>query len=413
MGGSRRDTGQAKPSRAKRDHEMSGRLEQTIEILPWDWRHRIGFDISLRANVRDIASRALEDEKRIISELIDFFSCYVSIDNLLNSILSGDLEQVECLEAVEPSSILAIPKCLEKNTLEKLRKTERIVGEKLPILEDLVKHSLKSSLVVDPERAMGIVFGEKLNELIAYGKSELQRAKEISRCEDISKNSNKSSKEDAPRAAIMKYMRRIKESKKLMDWLGEIEVPSFDVTVMKGSGFAEYWPWFLTEDRTTNELILYENSDSVRKDQLYPTLNHELYPGHAYFYHQLEEICPRFVDHGAYALVEGWATWAEWNGIEEGYCAQSRLFRLEGLCTLKYDSIDDAEKLVSFIQSHGYSELNAMEGCLQFYQYPALGLSYTLGALWFERLFHTSTPRQFFSEMKSLNRGWGDFFRLW
>lgn len=392
---------------------MNGRLKNTNEILPWDWRHRIGFDVGLRKKIRDISSSALRDEKIIINELIEFFSCYISVDNLLGSIISGDFKRVDSLGALPLSNVLAMPKSLEKVTLDKLHKAEMTVGNKLPQLEEIVRYSLKSGVVVDPEKAMKIVFGDALNELMVYGESQLQTAKDSLCAEERCKKSISGLRAEEPRSAVAKYINRIKKSQKLREWLGEIQVPIFDVTVTKGAGFAEYWPWFLTEDKTTNELILYENSDSTREDQLYPTLNHELYPGHAYFYHKLEDSCPRFIDHGAYALVEGWATWAEWNGIEEGYCTQSRLFRLEGLSTLRNRSIENAQHLVLFIQSHGYSELNAMEGCLHFYQYPSLGLSYTLGALWFEKLFKTSTPKHFFSEMKGCNRGWGDFFRLW
>lgn len=387
---------------------MTGRLSNTMEIGPWDWRHRIGFDLNLRKEIEAALNYQITNSKegQIMNKLLRFFSRYMSIDCLIDTVLSGRFELLEGLSSLPEENVLALPSIVQHIVKKKYYQAEQLLGDQVQPLRRLLDVACSTNTVVNPIDPMTIVFGDMLEDLVSYGKREASTEKFPSY---------------APEAGVVKdlksvidtYRRRLKRDSAGTSLAQVSNCNNFLTTIVNGPGFAEYWPWFLTENSTTNELIIYQNEDSMRTNQLYPTLNHELYPGHAYFYQSLEQHKPRFVDHGAYGFVEGWATWSEWNGLNEGYCHQSRSFRLRSIQFLEADSLRYADKLFSFMRDEGYNECNAMEACLQFFQYPSLGLSYALGAIWFEKHFRDSNPFQFFEYLSSNDLGWGDFFRLW
>ena len=387
---------------------MPGRLYNIMEIGPWDWRHRIGFDLNLRREIKialqnqNINSK----ERQIMNEIFDVFSGYISIDCLIDTVLSGKVRLLEDLASLPEENVLALPSIVQHVVKKKYFEAEQILGDQVRPLGKLLDLACSSNTVINPVTLMSIVFGDTIDDLVSYGKVEASN-------EGYPSNAHKAEVVKDLNLIIATYQKMLKKISAKTSLATVSNCNEFTTTIIKGPGFAEYWPWFLTENSNTNELVLYENEDSMRIDQFYPTLNHELYPGHAYFYRSMEQSKPRFVDHGAYGFVEGWATWAEWNGLNEAYSRQSRFFRLRSLHFLEADSPKYAEKIFSFMRDEGYNEQNAIEACLQFFQYPSLGLSYTLGALWFERYFRDSNPFHFFDYLSSNDLGWGDFFRLW
>jgi len=387
----------------------AGRLCKTEEISPWDWRHRIGFDASLRGRILEIAnSRCISrQEKQIINELIEYFTDYISVDCLINTITEGDYAALAEIRFLEKTKILSVPSICQGIILRKYNQLERALKEEAHPIMDMIGAAFDTQHIARPMEAMGIVFGDMLEDIIDYGKEE-------SKIAPINVNQQKSILPDDAQSILKEYEKQLRSglTKDLPTHESSVK-QSFTLKTTKGAGFAEYWPWFLTEKADTNELILYENEDSLREDQFYPTLNHELFPGHAYFYQLMERARPRFVDHGAYALVEGWATWAEWNGLKPEYASHSRAFRLRSLSLLDCESACNAIDIYTFMKHEGYGEENATEACLQFFQYPSLGASYTLGAIWFEQYLSGKKPLDFFEELSRCDRGWGDFFRIW
>lgn len=387
---------------------MAGRLPNTQELGPWDWRHRIGFDLDLRREIETAVNLEIANsaERQVMNELITFFSRYISVDCLIDTVLRGRVAILDKISSLPEENVLAVPGILHHLMRNKLERAEELHGDQVKPLRKLVSLACSTNTVVNPIEPMSIVFGDDLCDLISYGKRELSGARYPSR-------SPKAGSVKDVESVVATYQRQLERALEGRLLAQKSSRNKFFTTLVKGPGFAEYWPWFLTESSDANELILYENDDSMRKDQLYPTLNHELYPGHAYFYKCLEEHQPRFVDHGAYGFVEGWATWSEWNGINPAYCRQSRSFRFRSIQFLEADSLKYADKLFSFMREEGYNEQNALEACLHFFQYPSLGLSYTLGSIWFENHFRESDPFHFFEYLSSNALGWGDFFRLW
>lgn len=73
---------------------------------------------------------------------------------------------------------------------------------------------------------------------------------------------------------------------------------------------------------------------------------------------------------------------------------------------------EDIQDNIAAVTSRlGYSKDMASTNIEYYFQYPGFGLSYALGALWFEERFSTIEPMAFFESIKE--KPWGDFFALW
>lgn len=387
----------------------AGRLCKSEEILPWDWRHRIGFDASLKKRIQRITGSIYisSKEKLIIDELIEYFVDYISVDCLLNTLLEGHCDPLADLKFLDKTKILSVPSICQGIIINKYQQLEGILHDQSHPVKDLIEVAFNTQYVARPMDSMKIVFGDMLPNLIGYGKAESIKAPQsVIRRKSILPDDASSIVEEYSKLLMSGLPRDLLEQEKAYD-------PCFVTRSIKGPGFAEYWPWYLTQKEILNTLILYENEDSLREDQFYSTLNHELYPGHAYFYQYLEKARPRFVDHGAYALVEGWATWAEWNGFMPEFATHSRAFRLRSLTLLDFESVCNVTDIYAFMSNEGYSDANVIEACMHFYQYPSLGVSYTLGAIWFEKYLSGRGLNDFFEELSRCDLGWGDFFRIW
>jgi hypothetical protein len=372
-------------------------------ITEWDWRYRVGFDEELRRHIKELANLCLAEERDVIHELLDYFSQIISIDCLIESILDGRNELLDLDFVSLEKGLLPLPSPCAHLVERKFNLVAKKYPEHTSGLRSALDTALSVDIVASPLEPLRIVFGDQLDFLIRYGQAQSLEVPypNIANGRILSNVSS----------AVQEFLCEVANNEKLIESLGRFTLPQCIIRVEKGPGFAEYWPWFLNSRHHKNELIIYENSDSLREDQLIPTLNHELFPGHAFFYQQIEHLNPKFIDHGALALVEGWATWAEWHGIHEEFSTQARAFRLRTLPFIKLSQIADSLHITQSLQNEGYSNQTAIDGCLQFFQYPAMGASYTLGALWFENRFMNSSPHEFFRFMKK--RNWGDFFRLW
>ena len=85
---------------------------------------------------------------------------------------------------------------------------------------------------------------------------------------------------------------------------------------------------------------------------------------------------PPFFDHGAMGLIEGWATWCEWN-VEGGpYERHARASRLAALSFFDLDGEGVFDLYVSAMVQSGLSVEAASNAALYFFQYP--GFSYRL-----------------------------------
>src|SRR5208282_5832255 len=79
--------------------ESQGRIRG---IYAWDWRYRVGFDLRLRREVEGaIGGIRGRDESRIMRNVLQWASRFVSFDALLDALTRGDVSP-EVLEEIDP-----------------------------------------------------------------------------------------------------------------------------------------------------------------------------------------------------------------------------------------------------------------------------------------------------------------------
>ncbi len=158
-------------------------------------------------------------------------------------------------------------------------------------------------------------------------------------------------------------------------------LPEFAVSTDDApDGFGEYWPTELSAD-ATDRLVMHYNPDSARADTLRATLAHEV-AGHAAFYTAVRNLGAPWFDHGAFALVEGWATWAEWH-LAPIAAPGPETFGLIGLLDAECDEV--SRRVPQLARARGYSDRAALYSLMLFSEHPGLQLSYVLGGLWLTR----------------------------
>jgi hypothetical protein len=187
-------------------------------------------------------------------------------------------------------------------------------------------------------------------------------------------------------------------------------IPDFNTALSSGAGFAEYWPTTLT-GADQNRLIIYDNPDQLGYENFQATIAHEVL-GHGTFYAFASQANAPFFDHGAMALIEGWATWCEWEASAPQFGHYLRAVRCSAL---RRFSLRDPGEIERQIEADtvllGYSSSVAASSIENFFQYPGFGYAYSLGALWFEDRLREEEPRHFLESMRG--QPWGDFFALW
>jgi hypothetical protein len=212
------------------------------------------------------------------------------------------------------------------------------------------------------------------------------------------------------RITVNSLLELLMDSSHVHALLGDMSIPNFEIVLNEGPGFAEYWPAELSGP-TSNQLIVFDNPDQLRVGTLQTTLAHEVL-GHGVFYEAESSYAPPFFDNGAMCLIEGWATWCEWNASATPHGEYFRSARLFGLRHFYEEDVDKLlQSIPDDIRKLGYSDAAATSGLMYFFQYPGFSLSYTLGALWFEKTFQSTPPAKFFTSLNG--RPWGDFFQAW
>lgn len=375
-------------------------MNSRVVIKSWDWHYRVGFDTTLAQEIKLVADGlGATTERHILLEQLDVFSSMVSISALCDALEETPDRFQELLAGINTQRLLYVPPLLTPALKERI--------EQLPTRLDSEKIELAGLLDIAStlrfrnynKEIFGPVFGAELNDLTSRGLGVMPSAPEDTL---IERNDLKTRVNSLLGFLLDRYH--------IQATLGEAPVPEFDVVFREGSGFAEYWPAELLGTES-NQLIVYENPDQLRLGTLQTTLAHEVL-GHGVFYDAESRYSLPFLDHGAMCLIEGWATWCEWNASATPHGKYFRSARLYGL---RHFYEEDVENLLvnipNDIRKLGYSDGAVSSGLMYVFQYPGFSLSYTLGALWFEKKFQSSSPIEF---LKTLNgRPWGDFFKTW
>lgn len=375
-------------------------MKKRVIIDSWDWHYRVGFDKALAKKVKLIASELQnKSEQQILLQQFDIFSSMVSISALCDALEENPEQFENYISGIDNCRLLYIPASLETIFRDRIEQLPHLLATEKKEVIKLLSTAIDSDFINYHQNIFEPIFGNELKCLTDKGLSNIPLVPK-----------DKLIDRDDLRETVNYLLEMLIKSARVSALLGDIAIPDFDIILKEGPGFAEYWPAELL-DSTFNQLIIFDNPDQLHIGTLQTTLAHEVL-GHSVFYEAESNYVPPFFDHGAMCLVEGWATWCEWNASERPYGEFSRDARLFGLRNF-YEK--DADKLLQTIahdiRSLGYTDAAVTSGLVYFFQYPGFSLSYTLGALWFEKKFQDIQPSNFFESLK--NRPWGDFFKLW
>jgi hypothetical protein len=367
----------------------------TVTLIDtWDWHYRVGFDLALAQRIRASISALPDRYGVILGHELEAYESFASVVQFLEAVRETPDAAAEFLDVAEEKRILPLAGH-SKTTLEQLT-------VKLPV-PDAVKQRIDKLLsrAIDakyenPHRALfEPVFGCALDRLLTVVPG------------------GRTLREPSPNEAMPARTRIAALLQEHQDFTYRhyrTTTCGINFTIEErpddGSTFAEYWSAELLGEET-DKLILYErtiNSDIEEQDA---TLIHEVI-GHGFFYNLARQIRPPYFDHGAIAYVEGWATAIEWQLSSPSYARHQIDLRLRAL-NLFDDSDKDAvcTRLSAIYSSAGLGEDQTRLAVRNYFQYPGLAYSYSLGGLWF-RDYLEQAPLWLLAKQHP----WGNFFRL-
>lgn len=369
-------------------------------VESWDWHYRIAFDDALRVNIKFAAGEIQDSPSAgIFWSGLETWTNLLSVSCLVQAVVENPKDAEAYIRTAESRKALYMPQFLADRYAGVVKEIKSLgVSEKRRLL-DIIASASCNSFENFHREIFSPVFGETLNVLLREA----------------------SSREVLPPVDSPIDLAQLRASVEVIldDILASVPpllrplttyIPEFDIRIEKGQGFAEYWPRSLTK-KSKAELLVFETVDQLGYRNLRATIAHEII-GHASFYGLSELSAPSFYDHGAMALIEGWATWCEWKVADVELGRALRLARCNSLT--RFDAVDPIEiqrSIRSFAHLQGYSDAVADASIEYFFQYPGFNYSYALGALWFERKFAAVTPSEFFSGLRG--KAWGDFFAAW
>lgn len=338
------------------------------ELTAWDWRWRAPFDLELSQQIRsaatDLATCGFTQQAEIMSHLLDHACRYASLGGLIESLAEEHdaKRRHELIERAADRRLNGIPSYLQTAMDKKIEEVAVDDAERRAL--SALRRDRSGQPWREPHTgALQLVFGTRLPNLLEVGR-RLRPASGI----DV----------DLGRALRPKDLQETIDSFLSSHPALDPLVPRFSVRIAQATGFGAYWPQELT-GASEDKLEVWANADSLRPVALRQTLAHEI-AGHGVYYGLLRRKQPSFVDHGALALVEGWATFAEWMlpGMSGPGGARMAWLDLVGAAE---DTVRD--EIPRIVRAQGYSMQQAESALLMWTQLPAYQLSYQLGALWF------------------------------
>jgi len=391
------------------------RLTKPYDIMTWDWRYKIGLQPSLKQTIRDKINILPKKQKELYQDLIFYFNQYISLHSILEKLHSPTEKQWDQLNfptiSLTKGKLLWIPPLIQE-PIERLMNEIIVVNPQFEdILRELFDHGVHAGKVPDYKQQFSIIFGHYFPKVIDHANNlapfSYQTPKQMIDEQDI-----------LPFAE--KTLDEIIHNETINQAYGTFNIENYETTIKKNiGGFAEFWPREIN-DNNTDELVLIINENSLNYADLELTLYHEVYPGHGHFYEwaRNKRSFP-FFDHGANALIEGWATYVEWHTVNNEYARYLRANAKRNLELLKANTSKQSvnEKLETLYNDSRRSntENQAKYSLIYFSQYPGFLESYYLGAYWLDYKITAgdfSAPKDFLQHL--VDQGaWGDFFKLW
>ena len=375
----------------------------------WDWKYRIFLSEEVNAKVNAFIEKLKTAEQDIYKGIADFYRGFYSFDMLLEMLQTDAIQQEQLLSLAEGHSekALRIPGILETYYIEKIDETFSDVPFIQARLKELLANIISDESYKNTDSIQGLIFGKYYDDI----------KKEIMNVGPIFEKTEHYIEIGDINARAIELIESVKSDPHIVEKFGEYCIQDFDIDIVAKIGFAEWWDKDLL-GKEKDLLVLYDNKDALNTIDFEYTIYHEVYPGHGQFYNfarKYKDAIPCF-DHGAMSLVEGWATFSEWNVKESAY-AQTLKNRGKNLLNLSLCMSDDNGKIKKVYDNYvnmNYSRDQALNVVRYLTQYPGFLESYYLGALCIEIMIEKGpfdSPVGFLEYLK--DKTWGELFALW
>lgn len=380
-----------------------------MKIKIWDWWFKIFFNKDILNDVNVFIDQLENDESIIYTKIKDFYMSFYSFAILIDAINdeAETIDNILQLAEEEKQRLLKTPLKLKSSYMRKIENIS-CTNKQKDLLKNLLQYSLDGKSVK----------AEYMNLLsVLYGK----RFKNIMQCINrtcIGYHENRYRGKCISSNILNTYSNTIKLVKTnniLMSRFGKMCELEYVIKLSEDVGFAEYWDRDISSSGK-NELVLFVNNELCNENDFIYTIIHEIYPGHAYFYNKTNGVNKNF-DHGAISLIEGWATYCEWNTLKNQY---TRTLRENAIAYLNDVFLMDTNDLANRILDIGKMYLKYSDELCEIMteyatQYIGFKESYYIGALWFEEVFDNEklcTPKEFINHISD-KKTLGEMFPLW
>lgn len=381
------------------------RINELNRINVWDWRFKIFFKKDLLNEIVAFARKLVAEEEQVYKDIIEFYTSFYTISGLLDIIEEdGDYAKEYIAYAKQSKEkVLYTPSIIRDAILERISKQHEDLQSDLL---DIFEYTKIQSDFVDLLSFFKKLYGEvylDFNEITTY----------VLESESVAVNHGEPVPCEEIKSEFYKCYEKIVLDEDLVDLFGKSCVSEFDIIIEERAGFAEWWDRSLC-DTSKDTLVLCSNKDLLNYNDFKYTIVHEVYPGHGHFYNNLGYGMCEMFDHGALSLIEGWATFVEWNTIKSEYVEQIRKNSKQFLRESMISDLD--KKAVSIYDAkilQGFSYEEALRTVTYATQYLGFIESYYLGALWIETYCKVNClkPKDFLNKLR--NNTIGDLFRLW
>lgn len=373
----------------------------------WDWKYRIFFDDSIKEQLNTWLNSLVPNEVDIYNEIQSFYCSFFSFGILWDLIVEDNSKADEYIEKALQNKALIIktPNSLMRYYKKQIRESRQTADTKNKLKELLDFSKQGREIRFDYWAFVAKLFGNSFENIIKNFSSQsfdcsfvnLPRQHIVEgNCKEIFEN----------------IYYEITIDTVMQEKFGVSAIQNFNTQIIDGNGYGEWWDREIS-DSGKDELILYTNDSKVKSEDYRYTIIHETYPGHGHFYNSVRAE-HNSMDHGAMSLIEGWATYCEWNTFPSTYVDAIKHNALVFLWeSMNLSCNDFADSIVNRNKKKKKPFKKYVTNLIYSTQYVGYIESYYLGALWMELMLNNGnlTPKSFLDMLSKNSKG--EFFRLW
>jgi hypothetical protein len=373
-------------------------------IKVWDWKYKVFFDSSLKSELLNYSKKLKPNEATILLKIIDHFKSFYSFGMLLDYLTEHPTKADETfnLALKNKHKLLYMPDKLYDYYLTQLNSGKLSQKDEL---EELLNYANKNGQVLlNHSNHFKIIFGSYYDKIIARY--------EFFNKQNITPHKSNLITLNKPENEVKKYLTKISSTKSIVNDFGKNILPDYTIEVKDEDGYGEWWDKEVS-DLERSKLIIYKNSFALNEYDFEYTIYHEVYPGHGHYYARTKQNNNKSFDNGAMFLIEGYATFVEWNSIKNSYTNNLRISACKYLKTVMEPNFKNA--IDNFIANNKTMDKNLLTSKLiRLSQYPLFQESYYLGALLIEIMLENKLFENANEFLEFLNNNnCGEFFALW